>query len=140
MPFDNKGASGNHGHQPGTKSTAKAQHGDDPALNPSADPNYESKDFLTGNNKTLVRFDVGFKRIYARLHLIHLEEKLGGGKKQLLGQFPIGRQIEKPTATGPGQYDFTELLPGQVSVIDDNVVELTIGDVTYQVVTFDAVQ
>jgi hypothetical protein len=132
-----------HGHKPGTKLEGRMKHNDKILLKP-ASAQYKPSDLLAGkpNNKdrTLVSFQVGFTTYFAKLHLLQMEEKGFDGNWHLRGQFPLGQQIEPPALSGADKYEFTPLPPPTVSVIDDHVAELMIGDVTYQVVTFDALQ
>ena len=111
------------------------KHNEDVTLN-TDHSKYVPSD-LFKNKAKLIQFKIGLVTYYAKLHLLQLEEKVTGSDNQIRGQFPVGQEIFPPNAVGgSGPYKFTELLPEQVSVpLDDNVVELTIGGVTYQVVT-----
>jgi hypothetical protein len=65
--------------------------------------------------------------------LIQFEERKNGNWG-VLGQFPVGLEINEP----PDSHAPTLLTTG-VTRIDTNVVELEIGNVTYQVVTLEPI-
>lgn len=133
--------SGNHGHQVTAHLNRKLDHNEALTLFPNAGspaPERNTKkttELLRGNDRTLVRFDIGQTRFYAKLHLLQFEERAMPSQPwELRGQFAIGQEInEPPTGFSP------TLLTTGVEKVGSNVVELQIGSLTYQVVTFTSV-
>ena len=134
--FRSLSGSPDQANKPGTKLDKLHKHNDVLDLKSSAGK-YQTTDLLNGNH-VLVRFDVGFSHYYAKLHILKLEE-MDGGKFQLRGQFPIGQQIEEPAASGMAAYNYTQLPSASVTRIDEHVALVTVGNITYQVVTLDSI-
>ena len=134
-------SSGNHGHQNTAKLIRKSAHNEPLRLFPNASspaPERDTKkttELLRGNDRTLVKFIIGGTAFYAKLHLLQFEERAMANQPwELRGQFAIGQEINEP----PAGLSPTLLTTG-VNKVGDNVVELKIGSLTYQVVTFTPV-
>ena len=129
-----------HAHGPGTKLPAKMKHND--RLVTKNFGVFKTTDLLNGE-KTLIRFEVtkasgATVPVFAKLHILQVRKEVSGLPDEHHGQYPIGQQIADPTATGSGHYDFLRVvLPDSVDVVDMNVAHVTLGNVTYEVVTLD---
>jgi len=129
-----------HGHQAGTKLNARMKHNN--ALTPSDFGGFKTTDLMK-NDKLLVHFVVSTDNglevdVWAKLHLLQVRKETAGAPAEIRGHFPIGQQIEAPTATGMGHFNYLNVKSDHIEVVDTNVAHVSIGDVVYEVVTFDA--
>jgi hypothetical protein len=96
---------------------------------------FQNNNANPNSNKKAVQFDIGGKPFYAKLHLIHVEKRnTANDPWTFVGQFPFALECAQPPN---GAAHEPTLLTSGIERIDANCAELTIGSLTFQVVTMD---
>lgn len=81
--------------------------------------------------KMLVSFSSNNVQYFAKLHVVRVEaQEIGGARTSTVADFGVGQEIENPPASQK-----VRDVSGQVTILDPNVVEIKIGNTTYQIVT-----
>ncbi|MEJ7593626.1 MAG: hypothetical protein WKF77_18970 [Planctomycetaceae bacterium] len=95
-------------------------------------PEFKTSDVLNGGRR-FVRFEAAGKTVYAKLHIIKVEQRVNTVYVDR-AEFQIGQEILEPGNGNPA-YQFTPIPPQSVKEIKHHSAKIKIGNDWHDVVT-----